>query len=355
MGPEGFEEFSPELGEDELNSLVHGIAPPVALTGATGFVGSHVLDALRAAGVPRRVLVRQVRRLPAGSPGEESVVEGSLEDGAALRALVREAGTVLHVAGVVRAGRGADFVRANVGGTARLLDAMAAAAPGARVVYVSSLAAAGPSTVPAGRPPDQLPAPVSAYGRSKLGGEEHVRGWSGPWVILRPPAIYGPRDRDVLQFFRLAARGVVPLPAGERWVTVAHVTDVVRAVLAAGSRGTNLVLHVGEPFPQRLDELIATLARAGEVSKPRVLSVPGLLLRAAGRAGDALQRLGARGVAMTSDKVGELLARHWTAATAASLAALGLAGFVPFERGARATWAWYRRQGLVPRGTIRAA
>ncbi len=355
MGPEGFEEFSPELGEDELNSLVRGFAPPVALTGATGFVGSHILDALRAAGVPRRVLVRGGGRGAGGPLPAEEVVEGSLEDGAALRALVREAGAVVHVAGLVRAARAADFERANAAGTARLLGAMAEAAPGARLIYVSSLAAAGPSPVIEGRAPDDPPAPVSAYGRSKLRGEGYVRGWSGPWVVLRPPAIYGPRDRDVLQFFRLAARGMVPLPAGERWVTVAHVTDVARAVLAAGSRGTNLVLHLGEPFPQRLDELIAALAQAGGVPRPRMPAVPAVVLRAAGLAGDALQWLGARGVAMTSDKAGELLARHWTAATAASLAALGLAGFVPFAYGARSTWAWYRQHGWVRRGIIRAA
>lgn len=355
MEPESFEELPPELGADELTGLVRGVAPPVALTGATGFVGSHLLDALRLAGVPRRVLVRGAGRLGGGRSGEEVVVAGSLEDDTALRALVRGAGTVLHVAGLVRAGRAADFERANVGGTARMLVAMAAAAPAARMVYVSSLAAAGPSATPSGRAPGEPPAPISAYGRSKLKGEEEVRGWGGGWVIVRPPAIYGPRDKDVMQFFKLAARGVVPLPAGERWVTVAHVADVVRAVLAACGRGAGQVFHLGEPSPRRLDELITTLARAGDLRTPRLVSVPGVLLRAAGLAGDVLQRLGARGVAMTSDKAGELLARHWTAATASSLAALGLTGFVPFERGARTTWAWYRQHGWVSRGTIRAA
>ncbi len=355
MASEGWASLSPDIAAHELRDLGRELAAPVALTGATGFVGGHVLDALRVVGVPRRVLVRGTGRLPGGPfPGEE-VVEGSLDDEGALRALVREAGTVMHVAGLVRAARAADFQRANAAGTARVLEAMAVAAPGARIIYVSSLAAAGPSAVIAGRTPDDPPAPVSAYGRSKLRGEEHVRDWTGPWVILRPPAIYGPRDRDVLQFFRLAGRGVVPLPAGERWVTVAHVADVVRAILAAGCRGTNQVLHLGEPTPRRLDELIAALASAGGLKRPWMPAVPTVLLRAAGLAGDAVQRLGARSVAMTSDKACELLARHWTAVTAPSLAALELAGVVPFEVGAAATWAWYRQHGWVSRGTIRAA
>ncbi len=355
MASEGWASLSPEIAADELLDLCRDFAVPVALTGATGFVGSHVLAALRAAGVPRRLLVRGSGRWTGGPPVGEEVIEGSLEDGAALQRLVRGAGTVVHVAGLVRAARAADFHRANAVGTARLLEAMAKTAPGARLIYVSSLAAAGPSAAIDGRTPDDPPTPVSAYGRSKLRGEEYVRDWSGPWVILRPPAIYGPRDRDVLQFFRLAARGVVPLPAGERWVTVAHVADVVRAILAARCQGTNRVLHLGEPSPRRLDQLMAILAGAGGLKRPRMPAVPGLVLRAAGLAGDALQRLGVRTVAMTSDKACELLARHWTAVTAPSLKELRLPGYVPLEDGARATWVWYRQHGWVSRGTIRAA
>lgn len=355
MAAEGLKELSADLAAPELTQLVRGTAVPVAVTGVTGFVGSHLLDALRRGQVPRRVLVRSRTRLPSGSLSNEEVIEGSLENEAALRSLVRDAGWVVHVAGLVRAARASDFNRANAAGTARLLEAMEALAPRARLVFVSSLAAAGPSAAPTGRAPDDPPAPVSAYGRSKLQGEHYVRTWGGAWVILRPPAIYGPRDRDVWQFFRLAARGVVPLPAGERWVTVAHVTDVVRAILAAGHRGTQQVLHLGEPSPYRLDELIAVLARAGGLAKPRMPAVPGALLRAAGLVGNALQRLGVHGVAMTSDKAMELLARHWTAVTAPSLTTLGLAGCVRFEHGARSTWMWYRQHGWLSRATIRPA
>lgn len=353
MPAAGLAELSPQLGEEEVARLAGGVAAPVALTGATGFVGGHVLDALRRAGVARRVLVRAAGRLDSAGDGEE-IVLGSLEDEIALRGLVRGSATVIHLAGVVRAGRAAEFQRANAAGTGRLVAAMLAAAPTARLVHVSSLAAAGPSAAPAGRAPQELPTPVSAYGRSKLAAEEVVRASGLAWVILRPPAIYGPGDRDVLQFFKLAARGVVPLPAGERWVTVAHVADVVRAVLAACHVGSGEVFHLGEPQPRRLDDLMATLASSGDLPAPRILPLPGVVLRAAGLAGDLLQRLGARGVAMTSDKACELLARHWSAVTAPSLRALGVPGYVPFESGARATWAWYRRHGWVPRGTIRA-
>ena len=221
-------------------------------------------------------------------------------------------------------------------------------------MHVSSLAAAGPSPDPAGRGPDDEAAPISAYGRSKLAGEAAARAYPGAWVILRPPAIYGPRDIDILHFFRLVARGVVPLPAGERWLAIAHVADVVRAILAAAAgAATGRVVHLGEPAPQEMRAMIATLAAAGGV-RARTVALPACLVRAAGAAGDALQRLGFRSVALTGDKARELLARHWSARTEGAYRDLALTGFVPFSAGATATWQWYREQGWLPRASMRA-
>ena len=98
--------------------------------------------------------------------------------------------------------------------------------------------------------------------------------------------------------------------------------------------------------------LISALAAAGGV-RARAISVPPVLVFAAGRVGDVLQRLGFRSVAVTSDKARELLARHWSARTAESLRSLGLGGFVPFADGARATWAWYRQHRWLPHAKIR--
>lgn len=343
----------PEIGDDELAGWFAGVGRPVAVTGATGFIGTNLVAALARGGIRPRVLVREPSRLPAElAPAVEPVI-GDLHDAAALRGLVGGAATVLHLAGLVRAAHEAAFNCVNRLGTAALVAVLAEVAPGARLVHLSSLAAAGPSADPAGRAPEDEPAPVSAYGRSKLAGEREARRHPGPWAVLRPPAVYGPRDIDILQFFRLAARGVVPVPAGERFVTVAYVADVVRAVLAAAAgAASGRTLHLGEPAPYRFAELAAAIAAAGG-ARARILPLPAWALRAAGRAGDGLQRLGLRRVAMTSDKARELLARHWTARTAESLAALGLAGFVPFGVGAAATWDWYREHRWVPRAKMR--
>jgi len=348
-----WQDLPTEISDEELRQLTAGMREPVAMTGATGFIGAHVVEVLDRAGIRPRVLVRDSRRLLPVLGDRVDQIAGSLEDAAALESLVGGCGTVFHLAGVVRAGSAAEFDRGNRVGTERLVAALRQGGPAARLVHVSSLAAAGPSADPAGTSPDDPPAPVSAYGRSKLAAETAVR-TASEWVIVRPPAVFGPRDIDVLQFFRLAARGLVPLPAGERWVTTAFVVDVVRALLAAGSgEAWGKVLHVGDPRPMTMRALIAAIAAAGGV-RTRVVPVPAALVRGAGLVGDLFQRLGARGVALTSDKAEELLARHWTARTEDSTRRLGLAGSVPLGAAAGVTWSWYRERGWVPRAKIAA-
>jgi nucleoside-diphosphate-sugar epimerase len=339
---------NPLVPPDEVSAWLDGLAQPIAITGGTGFVGSHLVDTLCAAGIEPRVLVRDPKapRWIAETPVQW--VAGSLADREALKGLVEGAGTVLHLAGVLRAARESQFDAGNRGGTKNVVDAMGEVAGAARLVHVSSLAAAGPSSAPEGIGPEAEPAPVSWYGRSKLAAERVAGSWDGAGgrVILRPPAIYGPRDTDVFEFFRMANRGVVALPGGERWLTVAWVGDVVRSILAGASREVDGIFHLGDPQPMRLDDLVASLCDAGGV-RARVVRVPPLFISGAGAVGSALQRLGLRRIALTSDKSRELLAKHWTAGTAKTLETLGIKSSKSFREGAETTWKWYRDQGWL--------
>jgi len=343
-----FSHTNPLVPPEDVSTWLEGSSKPIAITGGTGFVGSHLVDTLCAAGIEPRVLVRdpEAPRWIADAPVRWVV--GALNDQQALRRLVKGAGTVFHLAGVLRAGRESDFDTGNRVGTANVVAAMREVAESARLVHVSSLAAAGPSPAPDGIGPENEPAPISWYGRSKLAAEGEARKWNdgGGWVILRPPTIYGPRDSDVFEFFRMASRGLVALPGGERWLTVAWVGDVIRSALAATTAEAGSLFHLGEPNPLLLDELIAKLCDAGGV-KARVVRVPQSLVSGAGAIGSALQRLGWRRLALTSDKSRELLARHWTARTADSLESLGIRTSKPFHEGAETTWDWYRNQGWL--------
>jgi len=339
---------NPLVPVEAVRHWLDGIPQPIAITGGTGFVGSHLVDTLCAAGIKPRVLVRDpdAPRWIADAPVDW--VAGSLADTQALQRLVDGAGTVVHLAGVLRAGRQKDFDTGNRLGTANLVAAIGEVAESARLVHVSSLAAAGPSPTPEGLGPEVEPAPISWYGRSKLGAEREAGRWNGGdgWVILRPPAIYGPRDSDVFEFFRMANRGLVALPGGERWLTVAWVGDVVRSIVAATAVEAGSLFHLGEPEPFLLDNLISKLCDAGGV-RARVVRVPPALVSGAGAIGSALQRLGWRRLALTSDKSRELLARHWTARTADSLETLGIKVSKAFHEGAAEAWEWYRNQGWL--------
>ncbi|MGD8439538.1 MAG: NAD-dependent epimerase/dehydratase family protein, partial [Holophagae bacterium] len=286
-----FSSSNPLVPPDEVVAWLEAIPQPVAVTGGTGFVGSHLVETLCAAGLRPRVLVRDPERPRWIAAADVEWVAGDLDDDDALDRLVQDAGTVIHLAGVVRAGRAVAFDRGNRVGTANLVDAVGRRAPDARVVHVSSLAAMGPSPDRTGKGPGDSPAPISAYGRSKLGAERAIAELAGRnrWCVLRPPAIYGPRDTDVLEFFKMASRGVALVPAGERWLTVAYVADVVRAVVAAAAVADDgSVFHLGEPTPRRLDTLLHELATVGGVTV-RIIHVPSALIAAAGAVGSGLQ------------------------------------------------------------------
>src|SRR5688500_15146606 len=197
------------------------------MTGATGFVGQAVVEEACRRGLPLRALAR---REQAACEGVEWV-HGDLADRAALARLVAGAEAVLHVAGAVNTPDPMGFHLGNVTGTEALVEA-AAAAGVKRFVFVSSLAAREPG--------------LSKYGRSKRHAEEVVQTSELDWTIVRPPAIYGPRDREIFEMFRLARWGVVPMPPAGR-ASIIHVQDLARLLLALVPGGEAVTHRVFEP------------------------------------------------------------------------------------------------------------
>src|SRR6266542_4341694 len=175
----------------------------VLVTGGTGFVGSHLVERLTAAGDRVRCIVRATSSLTY-LPKSVETVRADLIGGAGLKEALESADAVFHVAGVTKAARPGDYYEGN----GRAAENVARACPpGCRLIHVSSLAAAGPSQdgKPVGE--DASPWPLTHYGKSKLEGEERVRHFAPGAVIVRPPVVYGPRDTDVLEIFRTVNRG----------------------------------------------------------------------------------------------------------------------------------------------------
>lgn len=322
----------------------------IFVTGATGFVGSHVVAAMRERGHAVACLVRDVEkaRQVLGAATAE-LLAGDLDDAPVLARGCSIADVVVHLAGLTAARKRSELFAINAGGTEALVTAArAATASVRRFVYVSSLAAAGPTEngiVPSSGEEAQ---PVSDYGRSKLAGEAPVRALAIPWTILRPPAVYGPRDREFLRIFRAARHGVAPLFGdGSQTLSLVYAGDlanaVVRCVEGEPSPGVYYPAHPEITTARALVEGIGTALgkRVRIVHVPRSFVSP--LMWITGTAA----RLAGRATLLSMDKAAELLAAGWTCSPAALEAATGWRARTPLAEGLQQTAAWYRGVGWL--------
>jgi nucleoside-diphosphate-sugar epimerase len=317
------------------------------VTGATGFVGSHAAALLASRGAKVSALVRATsdRRTRAAFEGEPR--RGDLSDPASLEAALSGVDFVFHFAGATRARNEASFMETNAAGVARLVEAARKAAPDLkRFVYVSSLAAAGPSGFGPPIRESDPPRPVSAYGRSKLEGERRLSDGAGPipWTIVRPPIVYGPEDRDVLELFKAARRGFTPMVGtGDEPYSVVYVEDLVRGILdaALSPRAVGRTYFVAEETTYRQREMLAHIA-AAVGKKPRVFAAPRILARLLAAGGSAMKPFLKRPPLLTLDKLPEVLAGGWTCSVEAAAADFGFRAEVPLPEGARRTAAWLR-------------
>jgi nucleoside-diphosphate-sugar epimerase len=321
------------------------------VTGGTGFIGSHLVEQLLTAGYDVTCLARNPAKaralFEARLPG---IVEGTLEDEGALRAGMAGAEVVFHVAGVIAARSRADFFARNDAGTRRVLACAPASVQ--RFVYVSSLAAAGPAIrgrqLLGGEPEH----PVTDYGASKLAAERAVRDATIPWTIVRPCAVYGPRDAEFLRVFRLAARGVVPVFGdGSQELSFVYVEDLVRALMTAARarEAAGATYYVAHPEVVRSRAFVTAVGRAvrPEGGAPLVVPIPKLAARAALWVTGTAARLAGRVTVLSADKANELLADAWTCSSVALTRDTGWTANFPLSVGLAKTAAWYQERGRL--------
>lgn len=333
----------------------------VFVSGGTGFVGSHIVEALLERGDDVVCLARDVRkieRLFSNRQPRPRFVGGTLSDDTALRAGCEGADVVLHVAGIIAARSRREFFRVNAAGTEGLLAVASRAAPALRrFLYLSSLAAVGPSARGIPLTEDAPARPVSAYGESKLAGEEAVRASALPWIIVRPPTVYGPRDREILRVFKLARRGVIPLVGSpEQQLSIIHVRDLARACIAAitapAVRRTYFASHPDVVTTRQFAQAIHAAVRGARPTavggdRPLLLPIPAPIARLILVANGGLARAMGRATVLSGDKVAELLADAWTCSPAALERDTGWRAETPLARGLQETVAWYTSNGWL--------
>jgi nucleoside-diphosphate-sugar epimerase len=318
------------------------------VTGATGFVGSHLAEALRRHGVELTALARAPAKAAALAPLGVRVVAGDLHDRPALERACEGQDIVYHVAGLVAARTEADFLAANRDGTRNVVGAAERAGAG-RLVMVSSMAAAGPAG--RGRPlrGDEPPQPVTAYGRSKLAAEHVVRASSLAWTILRPPLVYGPRDREVLKVFRLARLGFAPvLGDGSQELSAVYAADLAEALIAAGTSAAAARRTYYPCHP----EIFTGAAMARTVGRvmgrsPALIRVPAPVGRGVLRITEAAARLVGQTTILTADKANEFFQPAWTGDPGPLTTDSGWHAERDLGTGLEETYRWYRAAGWL--------
>jgi dihydroflavonol-4-reductase len=319
----------------------------ILVTGATGFIGSHLLERLVEQRRPVRCLVRASSKLDTLPRDAVEIAQGDLRNGDGLAEALRGVDTVIHLAGVTKARVPSDYYAGNAEATSNLLRACGGVE---RFVHVSSLAAAGPS----GREPlgeDAPPNPVSHYGSSKLAGEEAVQ--HSPVyarsVIVRPPVVYGPRDRDVFQIIRAVSRGwMMRIGSADRRFSCIYVADLVTGILAAADHtdAAGQVFYIAHPAPVSWEEFGRTAA--GLMGRTmRMVTVPERVAYAAGWCGELATRLSGKPGILSRDKVKEACCRGWVCDTRRAREVLGFTAPTTLEAGLRQTLDWYREAGWL--------
>ena len=311
----------------------------VAVTGATGFIGSHLVHRLADAGWRVRILTRRLPTHPRFADTPVEAVIGALDEPDSLARLVRGADAVVHCAGLVKARNRAEFFRVNADGVRGLATAAAAQSPRPRFILLSSLAAREPA--------------LSAYAASKRAGEAALaaHGVGLPWTVLRPPAIYGPGDRETLPFFRFVARGIAPLlgPRSAR-LSLLHVDDLTAAVAvllaAEGSVGATYELDDGRPGGYSWRAMTDAAARhLGTRARP--VQVPRALLQGAALTAGLIGLVAPRGHMLTAGKVRELRHPDWVCHDRTLVEHTAWRPRLDLHDGFAATIGWYRRAGWL--------
>ncbi len=312
----------------------------VAVTGATGFIGQTICRRLHDKGWKVRALLRSAGRAQALKSVVQEWVSGDLDDQPALTKLVRNSGAVVHCAGAVRGATRQAFDRVNVEGLQNLLDAILACGRPPRLLAMSSLAAREPQ--------------LSFYAASKRRGEELLERQTRHlnWIVLRPPAVYGPGERELLPLFRLMATGLAPVLGGrDARFSMVYSEDIARLVQAwlqqdPGPSGI-YSLHDGKQGGYGWSDVSATVSQICQRSVHE-FSVPSSMLTVAAWVNRGLASWLGYSPMLTPEKLRELRHPDWVCDNEAIQQVLDWQPRMQLEQGLRHTPGWCSRLDTNP-------
>ena len=324
----------------------------VLLTGASGFVGSHILDSLRVRGIATAVLLRGTsdKQFLQHHLSQIEVRTGSILEPESLRYALKGITHVIHCAGCTRARRHSEFYDINHHGTRNLVDAVNSQSGGIRqFVHISSLAVTGPATPANPAREGDAPRPISEYGKSKLAGELEVRHQCRvPYTILRPPAVYGPRDRGFFTLFQAVKSHVLPLTSKSQALSLVYVKDLAEAVATCLDHGPAL----GKTFFVAGSQVVTGRAMAEEIARQmKQWTVPCPLPTYAFWPvcvfGELSAHLTGKANLLNLQKFAELRAPGWVCDPSLLKREIGFSCGTGLQDGVKETLAWYQQEKWI--------
>jgi len=322
------------------------------VTGATGFIGSHLVELLLKKKYAVRILLRRSSDTVWLEGLDVERVYGDLSDLEALRRAVEGVDYVYHSAGVTKSKKKEGYFRGNTQGTKNILDAVRKHNPGLRrFIQISSQTAVGPS--PTRAPIDETVAahPITTYGQSKWQAEVECRhvGAEIPVTILRAPAVFGPRDKDVYEFFSTMTRGLQPMVGmSEKYVSLIHVGDLVRGFVMAAecekAKGETYFISSADIYGWK---------EVGEVTR-RVLGKMAVRLRIpefgvyiVATFAELFSLFSSKPALINYEKARDMVQDYWTCDSAKAKRDFGYEQEISLEAGIRDTVGWYKSKGWL--------
>jgi nucleoside-diphosphate-sugar epimerase len=315
------------------------------ITGANGFIGSHLAEKLVQMGYDVSCLARNTSNLTWLDGLNVKIVRGDFSDKDSLTDCTSNMDYVFHLAGLTKTNCSQEFYSVNTEGTRSLIETATANSPELkRFVYLSSLSAVGPKLNSDMTCEDQEPGPVSDYGKSKLRGEKAVMQYSDrlPVSVLRPSVVYGPRDRELFLMFKFARKGIMPY-WGSGHTSVIYIDDMINAILLAAHNENAIgeTFHISDGGFYSNDEVIDAIASSLDVRVHKV-KLPRAMLPAVGYLGDGISKLMDKKSMINRDKVKELRHSEWVCNITKAKSSLGFAPQVGIKEGIKWTADWYR-------------
>jgi nucleoside-diphosphate-sugar epimerase len=322
------------------------------VTGATGFIGSHLVEALLQKGVQVQCLVRQTSDLTWLKNLPIEVVHGDCNDRASLGEAVKGIDQVFHLAGVTKAIEDKTYFEVNALGTENLIHACLENNPRLqKFIYLSSQAAAGPCQDGGTKKESDLCEPVSAYGHSKRIGEEFVLAHTHeiPLFILRPSAVYGPRDRDIYAFFKLLSKRINPCLSGQdQHISLCYVRDIIQAILLAAEaqESSGEIFFLSDGHDYRLEEIGNAFAQAMGIT-PVCIRIPEWMFFGIASFSECLSKLSGKPPLFNKGKVEEMMQKNWVCDITKAKTLLGFNPQFKLSQGAKLTFEWYRKENWL--------